>query len=128
MTITIKTKEQFNLLSKPLDAIDQYMTKLAEDRKYYFDRNYHNWPSRSLEWLANDGLIRKIEISLEDNLITFRIIGYVWYDLEKKRFIKIILFVDSIQPPLKTTLETTVPQYIEELNAINKEDLKLAKA
>lgn len=126
--MSIITKEQFNLLNKPLDAIDEYLTILAKDRNFDICKNYHSWPNRSLKWLTNDGVNRKIEISIEDNLKTFRIIGYAWYDFRGERFAKITPFINSIQPPLQTTLEIIVPKYIDKLNAINKEDLKLAKA
>lgn len=126
--MSIRTKEQFNRLNKPLDAIDEYLTILAKDRNFDIYKNYHSLPNRSLKWLTSDGVNRKIEISIENNLKTFRIIGYAWYDFRGERFAKITPFINSIKPPLQTTLETIIPQYIDKLIAIHKKDLKLAKA
>lgn len=120
----IKTKEQFSSLNKPLDSIDEYLAKFAEDNNYEISRNTHNRPNRSLKWKNRDGVNRKIEISIEDNLETFRIIGYAWYDFREKRFGKIIHFIDGIQPPLRSILETKVPQYIVTLNDMSKEELE----
>lgn len=120
----IKTKEQFDQLNMALDLIDDYLITFAENKNYEIDKNTHNRPNRSLKWISHDGVNRKIEISIEDNLETYRIIGYAWYDFKGKRYGKIKQFINRIQPPIHSILEGNLPQCIDKLNTIGREELK----
>lgn len=120
----IKSKTRWERLEKPLCEIDELLLVYWKKEKISIDKNYHNWPSRSLIWKNSDGVNRKLEISLENNLKTFQVIGYAWYDnLEKHRFIKIITIRNKISPPLNSILREDIYNWINLINGIKKEDL-----
>lgn len=123
----ITTKEQWDALEKPLAEIDDELLRIAEDRNLTVDKNYHNWPSRSLSWRTGDGLDRKLEISVGENGKFFQIYGYAWYDdANGQRFIKILNLKKGIQFPLTKAINDIVSPNIDLIDKIKKEELNKA--
>lgn len=123
--VEIKTKEQWDILEKPLIEIDDELMKIAKRTNSTIIKNYHEWPSRDLHWMNGDGMNRKLDIALEDSLNSFQVVGYAWRDnTDGQRFIKILHLKKKIQPPLRTILGEEIVKYIDLINKIKKEELK----
>lgn len=121
----ITDKERWDELEKSLIEIDDELLLISEQRNLIVDKNYHNWPSRSLTWKTDDMIERKLEIALDVNLKSFEIRGYAWYDDSNgQRFIKIMDIIHNVQPPLKSKFSNLILLNMGIINHIKKEEMK----
>ena len=82
------SKEQWERLEAPLPTIDNNLRSFAHSKNLDIDKNYHNWPSRSLEW-ENKGIKRKIQIYLENqNQKTYNLWLCAYRDKDNTRYWK----------------------------------------
>lgn len=125
--MTIKTKKQWDELEASFKELDDKILEISKRYKLTLRKNYHNWPSRSFGWVTDDGVNRKIELSLEGNLKTFKLFGYAWYDDSRgQRFIKILEIENEIHSPLDLVLNK-ISYYIGLVENLKKEALELAE-
>jgi len=115
----IKTKKQWDNLERPLKEIDNLLLDLCNKEGLSFQKNYHNWPNRSLIWLTEDGVNRKLEIALNEKMEAFRCLGYAWYDDEfGKRKTKIIELEEDIHKPLQSLPSSKIIEYLRRIGDI----------
>jgi len=57
--------DAWNRAETALSIIDTLVPECIQDRKVTIVRNYHSWPSRSIEWVTGD-LRRKVQVYLAD--------------------------------------------------------------
>jgi hypothetical protein len=66
-------KEEWDRMEKPLLAIDSEFERFAKLHALEVTKNYHNWPSRTLNWNKNNAE-RKLQIYLNDQkTLTFNV-------------------------------------------------------
>ncbi len=88
MELKNKSKEQWEQLEGLLQTIDDNLKSIAQSKNLNIEKNYHNWPSRSLHW-ESDGINRKIEIYLEnERQKTYNTCLYSWQDKNNIRYLK----------------------------------------
>jgi hypothetical protein len=125
--VSFNPESRWAEVEQPLNEIDAVLLMLSQQKKVVFDKNYHNWPNRSLLWTTEDGLSRKIEISLKESMENYEVIGYASFDDSKgQRYIKMLRIKADICPPLISYVQTEIELDIERINEIKRADLVLA--
>ena len=76
--------EDWQRMEAPLLDIDDLLEKLAEERNLEVVRNYHNWPSRHLEWVT-DGIYRGVQILAADKPQAYHMGVVAWEDKNDQR-------------------------------------------
>lgn len=122
------TGAQWSELEKPLREIDSDLAWIADHTNAVVSKNYHSWPSRSLQWLTSDGINRKLEIALEENMTTYHIIGYAWYDIAPDvRYGEIVRMQNNIRSDSLLMHVDDILSYMRLLNDLGKEDLTVVR-
>ena len=122
-----ESKEIWDRMEAPLIELDPILEEYANEHDLAIDQNYHNWPSRSLEWSGND-ISRKIQIYLgDDNKQIFNLWIAAWQDHEGKRywkndFLKKEVLITEIKPNLRELLD----QARTTVNSWQSSDLEFA--
>lgn len=82
------SEKKWEALESPLPEIDAALELFSQSKNLNINKNYHNWPNRSLSW-ESQGINRKIEIYLETgNPKTYNICLYSWQDKDGNRYWK----------------------------------------
>jgi hypothetical protein len=121
------TKEEWERIEAPLVRLDTRLELFAASSGMSLDKNYHNWPERSLE--HNGRIKRLIQIYLADEK---RMVFNLWLcasqDKGLKRFWK-NEFIIKEQPidEISENLELLLAKAKERLDSWKESDLKLVK-
>ena len=81
-----RSSEDWERLESPFKEIDEEITRFANDRNMVVIKNYHNWPSRFIQWLRLD-IDRSIQILVADGeRLTFHVSLLAWKDNDGRRY------------------------------------------
>lgn len=75
-----------------------------------------------MKW-EKHSLRRKLEVSLGEDLKSYRVLGYVVVDENGWRFLKIITFVENITPPIIEILAQYFDLWVDEVDSVTRADL-----
>lgn len=79
------SRERWLEMTKPLRGIDDLLADFAERHGMRIIKDYHNWPSRTLEWGAP--VIRHLAVFLaEEHQMLFDVVGVAWEDRGRERY------------------------------------------
>ncbi len=117
--------EEWKKLEAPLLELDNYLVLFADTKKIQIEKNYHNWPSRALQW-ETKGINRQIQIYLENEkqkIYNFWLCAYQDKDNEqfwKNEFLKKSVLLPEIVNSLGELLEKSY----DIVNSWAEEDLE----
>jgi len=119
--------EEWTRMEAPLLEIDDLLAQFAKDRDLKIVTNYHNWPSRSLDW-ARDGIYRSIQILAADKPETYHMGVVAWEDKNNQRYgadkwLRKWVYWGEIRDNLHQLLEEAVAT----LESWSEKDLKPSK-
>jgi len=88
--------EKWDRMEAPLKRLDHLFETFAEKTGLEIEKNYHNWPSRSLRW-ESGRIIRKVDVFAQDNIDPRYVMAAVaWFDRGTARYIKQQQFFQSV--------------------------------
>ena len=80
------SKGRWEKMEAPFRQVDRRLEEFAKIHGMSIQKNYHNWPPRSLSW-TNEGITRLIQISLKDDTNeTYCIWFCAWQDRGHDRY------------------------------------------
>src|SRR5438067_1952805 len=117
--------EDFNRIEAPLIEIDPLLAHFAAERKIAVTRNYHGWPSRSLNWVSR-GLTRSIQIvGVDVEKLTFHFGFMAWLDKDGQRYaIDVMLKWGEPWGRIREELPRLLEESFEKAESWAEKDLK----
>ena len=121
------SKERWEKMEAPFLQVDRRLEEFEKIHAMSIEKNYHNWPQRTLSW-ANEGITRWIQISLKgDTEETYCLWLLAWQDRGHERYWKRqYLLDDAIWAEVEGALETHLDQAHKIVQAWSASDLEFA--
>ena len=116
--------EKYEEYTAYLDHVDVVWASLAQSKGVVSEKNSSQWPGRYYEWMS-DGLHRQVEIYLETNESTFRIILTAWRIEGNQNAIKFILYKSGIKPPLDILTKKDAADIKKRVESIKTDQLSV---
>ena len=121
------SKEKWDYLAASLRAVDALVDEFAAGHQLRVERDYHNWPSRSLQWSSE--IERKVEISLDSSTErrTYSVGAVAWVDEDGARYWRQEVIMGSIPgEDLATQLPHLIVAAYERAQSWQRSDLDFA--
>lgn len=116
--------EKYKEYTHYLDHVDVVWASLARSKGVLSEKNSSQWPGRYYEWM-NDGLHRQVEIYLETNESTFRILLTAWQKAGNQNAVKFILYKSGLKPPLNMLTKMDIAAIRKSVESIKDDQLSV---
>ncbi|HEX8149826.1 MAG TPA: hypothetical protein VF591_21780 [Pyrinomonadaceae bacterium] len=119
------TREEWERMEAPLLALDEALTRFAQEKGVELEKNYHSLPNRRLTW-NRGGVTRSMQITIQDeNAQTLYVTFFAWQDKGRDRYGKWVRHFDGISPDaLREDLTRLLEEGYETLAPVSEADLE----